>query len=226
MNETEQRICGCIDAHAQQLVAFAEDIYSHAELGYTEHRTAGKVADWLQSCGLDVQTGLANTGVKASLGSAAPSVCLIGELDGIRSPEHPLAVPKTGMSHACGHHMQLTALAGAALALSQPEVAAALTGRAVFFAVPCEEHVPMNRLEQLRSDGIATCCGGKPELLLRGAFDDIDAAQRMRTWFPVSRIFCSAATRPADFCPSSFTSRAEPLTQPLRRKTASMRWMS
>ena len=63
MSETEQRICGCIDAHAQQLVAFAEDIYSHAELGYTEHRTAGKVADWLQSCGLDVQTGLANTGV-------------------------------------------------------------------------------------------------------------------------------------------------------------------
>ena len=136
MNETEQRICGCIDAHAQQLIAFAEDIYSHAELGYTEHRTAGKVADWLQSCGMDVQTGLANTGVKASLGSAAPSVCLIGELDGIRSPEHPLAVPKTGMSHACGHHMQLTALAGAALALSQPEVASALTGRAVFFAVP------------------------------------------------------------------------------------------
>ena len=32
MNETEQRICGYIDAHAQQLIAFAEDIYSHAEL--------------------------------------------------------------------------------------------------------------------------------------------------------------------------------------------------
>lgn len=176
MNETEQRICDCIDAHAQQLIAFAEDIYSHAELGYTEHRTAGKVADWLTSCGLDVQTGLASTGVKASLGTQSPSICLIGELDGIRSPEHPLAVPETGMSHACGHHMQLAALAGAALALSQPEVAAQLDGRAVFFAVPCEEHVPMNRLEQLRREHIATCCGGKPELLLRGAFDDIQAA--------------------------------------------------
>lgn len=176
MNETEQRICDCIDAHAQQLIAFAEDIYSHAELGYTEHRTAEKVADWLTSCGLEVQTGLASTGVKASLGTQAPSICLIGELDGIRSPEHPLAVPETGMSHACGHHMQLAALAGAALALSQPEVAAQLDGRAVFFAVPCEEHVPMNRLEQLRNEHIATCCGGKPELLLRGAFDDIQAA--------------------------------------------------
>lgn len=176
MNETEQRICDCIDAHAQQLIAFAEDIYSHAELGYTEHRTAEQVTDWLTACGLEIQTGLANTGVKASLGTQSPSICLIGELDGIRSPEHPLAVPETGMSHACGHHMQLAALAGAALALSQPEVAAQLDGRAVFFAVPCEEHVPMNRLEQLRKEHIATCCGGKPELLLRGAFDDIDAA--------------------------------------------------
>ncbi len=176
MNEIEQRICDCIDAHAQQLIAFAEDIYSHAELGYTEHRTAEKVTDWLTACSLEVQTGLANTGVKASLGTHSPSICLIGELDGIRSPEHPLAVPETGMSHACGHHMQLAALAGAALSLSQPEVAAQLDGRAVFFAVPCEEHVPMNRLEQLRKEHIATCCGGKPELLLRGAFDDIDAA--------------------------------------------------
>lgn len=104
MNEIEQRICDCIDAHAQQLIAFAEDIYSHAELGYTEHRTAEKVTDWLTACGLEVQTGLANTGVKASLGTQSPSICLIGELDGIRSPEHPLAVPETGMSHACGHH--------------------------------------------------------------------------------------------------------------------------
>ena len=162
------------------------------------------------------------------LGSAAPSVCLIGELDGIRSPEHPLAVSKTGMSHACGHHVRLTALAGAALALSQPEVASALTGRAVFFAVPCEEHVPMNRLEQLRSDGIATCCGGKPELLLRGAFDDINAAITTHAHMvPCQSDFllgCNCDQR--IFVQAAFTSRAEPLTRPLRRKTASMRWTS
>lgn len=156
MNETEQRICGCIDAHAQQLIAFAEDIYSHAELGYTEHRTAGKVADWLQSCGLDVQTGLANTGVKASLGSAAPSVWSSCE------------------------------------ATASPHAAA---------------------------ESRSCCCAAR-------LMTSTPPSQRMRTWCPVSRIFCSAATRPADFCPSSFTSRAEPLTQPLRRKTASMRWMS
>ena len=177
MEQTEQRICDTIDAHAVELIAFAEDIYTHAETGYAEHRTAQCVADWLtQRCGLPVETGLAHTGVRAQLGTARPAVCLIGELDGIRSPAHPFAVPETGMSHACGHHMQLAALAGAALALCVPEVAAQLGGSAVFFAVPCEEHVPMNRLTQLRAQGIASRCGGKPELLLTGGFDGIDAA--------------------------------------------------
>lgn len=177
MNAIEQRICNRIDAHASELIAFAHDIYTHAEIGYAEHRTAQKVADWLKHrCGLSPQTRLAQTGVRASLGTFHPSVCLIGELDGIRCPAHPFAVPETGMSHACGHHMQLAALAGAALALSDPLVAENLHGSAVFFAVPCEEHVPMNRLNQLREQGIVTCCGGKPELLLQGAFDDIDIA--------------------------------------------------
>ncbi len=177
MNTIEQRICEVIDAHTADLIAFAEDIDTHAELGYTEHRTAQRVATWLkQRCGLSPQTGLAATGVKARLGEARPAVCLIAELDGIRCPEHPHAVPETGMSHACGHHMQLAVLAGAALALCDPAVAASLDGSAVFFAVPSEEHVPMNRLAQLKADGIASCCGGKCQLLLDHAFDDIDAA--------------------------------------------------
>lgn len=177
MNRIETRICRIIDAHAPELTAFANDLYAHAELGYAEHRTARRVADWLtQRCGLRTRTGLAVTGVRAQVGETRPAVCLIGELDGIRCPEHPLAVPETGMSHACGHHMQLAALAGAALALSDREVAAELGGSAVFFAVPCEEHASMNRMAQLRRDGLARFCGGKPQLLMDGAFDGIDVA--------------------------------------------------
>ena len=177
MNDIEQLICDTIDDHAHALIDFANDIYAHAELGYEEHRTADRVAHWLHDvCGLTAQTGLASTGVRAQIGTDRPAVCLIGELDGIRCPNHPFAVPETGMSHACGHHMQLTILAGAALALSNPKVAAALGGSAVFFAVPCEEHASMDRMQQLTTDGTASCCGGKPQLLLDGAFDDIDMA--------------------------------------------------
>lgn len=177
MNTTESRICRIIEDHASELTAFANDIYTHAELGYTEHRTARCIAHWLtHRCGLQIQTDLAITGVRAQVGNTRPAVCLIGELDGIRCPEHPMAVQETGMSHACGHHMQLAVLAGAALALSHPDVAAELGGSAVFFAVPCEEHASMNRMAQLKRDGLVQYCGGKLQLLMDGAFDDIDAA--------------------------------------------------
>lgn len=177
MNQIEQRICTAVDTYASELITFANDIYSHAEQGYAEYRTAQKVKNWLeQRCGLQTETGLAHTGIRAHIGDTRPAVCLIGELDGIRCPLHPFAVPETGMSHACGHHMQLTALAGAAIALSNPAVARELGGSAVFFAVPSEEHVPLKRMKQLRADGTASYCGGKPELLLNGEFDCIDAA--------------------------------------------------
>ncbi len=175
MDTTEQRICQLIDRHAQSIIAFADDIYAHAEVGYAERRTADCVAQWLEKCGLTVQRGLAQTGLRAQLGQHKPSVCLIGELDGIRCPEHPSAVPETGMSHACGHHMQLAVLAGAALALSDEQVRAQLDGSAVFFAVPSEEHVPLDRMQALREQGIAQYCGGKIQLLMDDAFADIDA---------------------------------------------------
>lgn len=181
MDRMEQLIVSRIDRGADEIRAFAEDIYRHAEIGYAEHRTARKTADAFRRLGLTPETGIASTGVRASLGSARPSLCMIGELDGIRCPTHPYAVPETGMSHACGHHMQLAAMIGAAMALSDPEIAAQLGGRVDFFAVPSEEHVPMERLEQLHSQGIASLCGGKCELLARGAFNETDAALTTHT---------------------------------------------
>lgn len=176
MDRMEQKIIGRINRAAQTITDFAEDIYRHAEIGYAEHRTARKTAEFFRSLGLTPETGLAATGVRASLGQTRPSLCMIGELDGIRCPAHPFAEPETGMSHACGHHMQLAAMAGAALALSDPEISASLGGRVDFFAVPSEEHVPLERLDRLQEQGIASLCGGKCELLARGAFNDTDAA--------------------------------------------------
>ena len=49
MNSIEQRICSCIDAHASELTAFAHDIYTPAETGYVEHRTARAMGDLLKN---------------------------------------------------------------------------------------------------------------------------------------------------------------------------------
>lgn len=52
-----------------------------------------------------------------------------------------MADPVNGTAHACGHHAQIAAMIGAALALTNEEVQASLSGSVSFFAVPAEEYM-------------------------------------------------------------------------------------
>ena len=92
MDPIEARIIQIIDAHRDELEAIAEDIYTHAEQGYHEYRTARLTADYLKKLGLKPQEGLAITGVRADIGKEnGPCIALIGELDGLACPTHPAA---------------------------------------------------------------------------------------------------------------------------------------
>ena len=140
MDRIEQRIHRIIDGNSQTLLAMSDHLYGRAEAGYHETETAAFAARVLREMGLEPRENLALTGIRAAAGNGnGPSVAVIGELDGIACPEHPFADPQTGFSHACGHHAQLVVMLGAAYALSDPEISAALDGRAVFFATPAEE---------------------------------------------------------------------------------------
>jgi amidohydrolase len=178
MDKTEERILSVIDRNRDAIIAFGRDIYTHAELGYKEFRTAKKFADFLKGLHLDVQEHLAITGVKGYLRGKQSGVnlALIGELDALRIPEHPFVNPETQAAHSCGHNAQLTGVAGAALALADPEVAASLGGNVTFFAVPAEEYGEIEFKNQLQKEGKIRYGGGKCELIRIGAFDDIDLA--------------------------------------------------
>ena len=67
MDKIEQKICDIIDAHREELIAFGEDLWTHAELGFQEFRTAEKFAEKMKGLGLRTQEGLAVTGVKSYL---------------------------------------------------------------------------------------------------------------------------------------------------------------
>ena len=177
MDAIETKIIETIDAHHEEIIDFARDIYTHAELGYKEFRTAEKFAAWMEKLGLRTQKEVAVTGVKAYLNEEKKdqvSLALIGELDALRIPSHKYANPETEGAHCCGHHAQLTGVIGAALALTVPEVAEALGGQVVFFAVPAEEYGEIEFKNQLAAEGKIRYGGGKCELIRIGAFDDID----------------------------------------------------
>ena len=175
MDRIERKIVEIIDANAANLIKDGRELFASAERGFAEYDTARKTAEKLRAMGIEVRENLAVTGVKGMIGKGdGPTVSVIGELDGIMCAEHPQAVAGTGMSHSCGHNAQMTGMLGAALALSDPEVAASLDGRVAIFAVPAEEYLPADVREGLKNQGAIRYYSGKSELVRLGEFDDID----------------------------------------------------
>ncbi len=97
---------------AQELFEYTRglrrDFHMHPELGFQEVRTAGIVARELRALGLEVSTGMAETGVVALLEGAHPGpvVLVRFDMDALPVTEEtgaPYASQTEGLMHACGH---------------------------------------------------------------------------------------------------------------------------
>ncbi|HEY8282196.1 MAG TPA: amidohydrolase, partial [Leifsonia sp.] len=133
------------------LEALYRDLHSHPELAFTEHRTAGIVADRLTELGLEVFTGIGVTGVVGVLRNGdGPTALLRADMDGLPVKEDTgLAWASTRtvtdesgntvpLMHACGHDIHITCLLGAVEQLAGDREAWSGTVVAVF--QPAEEH--------------------------------------------------------------------------------------
>ncbi|MGH7448031.1 MAG: amidohydrolase [Longimicrobiales bacterium] len=146
-----------IDAAAAQVndrvVAWRRDIHEHPELGNREFRTAKLVADHLGSLGIDVQTGVAHTGVVGILrgGQPGPLVALRADMDALPVTEMvdlPFASKvrteyngqEVGVMHACGHDNHVAILMGVAEVLAG--MRGDLPGDVMFIFQPAEEGAP------------------------------------------------------------------------------------
>ena len=178
MDATEKRIVEIIESRRDEILAFANDIYDHAELGYKEFRTAEKFREKLAPVTDRLEEELAITGIKAHINEDKRenfSLALLGELDALRIPGHPHYNADSQGAHCCGHHAQLTGVVGASMALCAPEIREKLDGQLIFFAVPAEEYGEVEFKKTLMDAGRIQYGGGKCELLRIGAFDDIDS---------------------------------------------------
>ena len=84
------------------------DFHQHPEIGFHEVRTAGIVAKELNELGLEVSTGIAETGVVAMLEGKGPGpvVLLRFDMDALPVQEETgaaYASQTPGVMHACGH---------------------------------------------------------------------------------------------------------------------------
>ena len=182
-DQLKRAVCETIDRHADTIIDLGETILRHPETGFNEVKTAALVADQMRALGLAPRTGLALTGVKGRLagGAPGPRLAFIGELDSLRTSEHPLADPVTGAAHSCGHNAQIAGMLGAAIGLTKAGVAGHLAGDIVFFAVPAEEFIDVEERAARVAKGEIEFMLGKPELVAKGHFDDIDMAMMIHT---------------------------------------------
>jgi amidohydrolase len=111
----------------EKVVEWRRDIHQNPELSNREFETAAKVAEHLRSLGLEVDTGVAHTGVVGVLegGRPGPVVALRADMDALPVKERvEIPFASTAVSeymgdevpvmHACGHDTHVAMLMGVA----------------------------------------------------------------------------------------------------------------
>jgi len=137
----------------QQVVEWRRHFHANPELSNREFETAEYIADFLRGLGMEVQTGVAHTGVVGLLkgGRPGPVVGLRADMDALPVPSRadlPFSPDVTTeflgeevpVSHACGHDTHMAMLMGVAemFAARRDE----LPGTIKFIFQPAEEGAP------------------------------------------------------------------------------------
>ena len=139
-----------IDRSADQLIAMANTIFDHPELGNQEILASTLLCDMLQQNGFTVEKGVGGlpTAFRAVYQNKenGPSIGLLCEYDALE-----------GLGHACGHHLQGPAILGCAAAIK--EKLTEMPYKLVVYGTPAEETT-----------------SGKVTMLANGCFTDIDVA--------------------------------------------------
>ena len=137
-----------------QMLEWRRHIHANPELSNREFKTAEMVAEHLKSLGMEVQTGIAHTGVVATLKGdhPGPLLALRADMDALPVTEEtdvPFASKVTstyrgetvGVMHACGHDTHVAILMAAAEVFAKNTDQ--LHGSLMFIFQPAEEGAPV-----------------------------------------------------------------------------------
>jgi amidohydrolase len=126
----------------EEMVALRREFHRFPELGMEERRTAETVAGRLSDLGLDVRTGIGQTGVVGLLEGDNPgkTILLRADMDALPIQEmhdFPHRSQNPGVMHACGHdgHMAILLTVAKLLATRRAHI----RGRVKFVFQPGEE---------------------------------------------------------------------------------------
>ena len=131
-----------IRALQPQLVTWRRGFHQRPELGFKEHLTAQFIAEKLQEWGIEHETGVANTGIVATIDSGVSGLVLAirADMDALPIQEENEVSYRSqhdGQMHACGHDGHTAIALGTAYYLSQHRQN--FTGKVKIIFQPAEE---------------------------------------------------------------------------------------
>lgn len=142
-----------VERAAPGIIEIRHKLHQNPELSNRETQTAALVADYLRKLGLDVKTGVAKTGVLATLrgGRPGPRIAVRADMDALPVTEEsdfPFRSTKrdtfmgqdVGVAHACGHDVHTSSLLGVATVLAA--LKDQIPGTIQFIFQPAEEGPP------------------------------------------------------------------------------------
>lgn len=149
----DPRIDQAVERLTPAITEIRHQLHQNPELGNREFETARLVAEYLRGLGLEVDTGVAHTGVVAILrgGRPGPVVAARADMDALPVTEdtpYPFRSTKrgvylgqeVGIAHACGHDVHTAVQLGVASVLAG--MRAQLPGTVKFIFQPAEEGLP------------------------------------------------------------------------------------
>lgn len=148
----QKKIDKDIESIQSKVIEWRRYFHQHPELSNREFKTAEKIAEHLNNLGMQVQTGVAKTGVVGILHGKRPGkvIALRADIDALPVTER-VDLPfkstvvtefdgvTTGVMHACGHDTHIAILMGVAEVLSKNND---FSGTIKFIFQPAEEGAP------------------------------------------------------------------------------------
>jgi hippurate hydrolase len=146
-----------------EVVRLRRMIHRNPELAFEENETARLVRQTLTPLGLDVRTGVARTGIVATLTGdlPGPTRMLRADMDALpilEENDFDFASQNAGKMHACGHDAHTSSLLGTAMILSR--LKADLRGTVRFVFQPSEEKIPGGARAMIEAGALAEDAAG------------------------------------------------------------------
>lgn len=142
--------------------------HKYPELSFKEHNTSKVIAEKLEEMGIEVSTGIAQTGLTGLIRGSNPgkTIALRADMDALPIQETSEIEYKSvndGVMHACGHDGHIAMLLGAAKAINQ--IKQKLNGNVKLIFQPAEE-------------GLA----GALHMINEGVIDDVEEIYGIHLW--------------------------------------------